>query len=362
MRNVLFVLVLVATLVGMNVGPVLAQTGPPMTPVETPTYVSPEFCTPEPADLDRVQSLMNDPLATPEGSIEDLPLIEDGEVVSDDDAVAVRELMVTMLACINADQPARFLSLFSDEFFHHASGDVADIVADAEEAESDEETVPLDEGYALVTESEVRRLEDGRYTYAVGGAWVSPETDLEQAQPDEIIQIVVNAGDGDMLIDDLRVADLNDPGDEPDCGDNCGEPEASTPVEGSNYSGWIMTADIAEEAAINFLQSGNEVVISGFAPTEEDVAEAESVLPFFLRQQERATENLIEQLPTYQRQYLGIETDEGRFLIINGFCDTVGIDPLTSVVVVEDGGDCFWHAVYDLETRTFERLLVNGES
>jgi hypothetical protein len=69
-----------------------------------------------------------------------------------------------------------------------------------------------------------------------------------------------------------------------------------------------------------------------------------------------------ESLDQYLRQYIGLETQDGRLLIINAFCDAVGADPASGVVTVEDGGDCFWYAVYNLSTGSFERLLVNGES
>ncbi len=77
--------------------------------------------------------------------------------------------------------------------------------------------------------------------------------------------------------------------------------------------------------------------------------------------------NLPKRLVPYYRQYLGI-TERGRRLIyINGFSAgdatqfTGGpYDWHRHAVVVEDGGDNFFHATYDPALRKVTRLLFNG--
>ena len=65
----------------------------------------------------------------------------------------------------------------------------------------------------------------------------------------------------------------------------------------------------------------------------------------------------------YYRQYLAVEINGKKMLVLNAICS---VDPDTDwrkhLVVVRDGGKCFWHAMYDLSTRKFSDLFVNGRA
>ncbi len=53
----------------------------------------------------------------------------------------------------------------------------------------------------------------------------------------------------------------------------------------------------------------------------------------------------------------------GRQIIYgNYFCDNMGKNWRQEFVFVFDGGDCFFQVEYDVESGTFIKLWVNGES
>jgi uridine kinase len=64
---------------------------------------------------------------------------------------------------------------------------------------------------------------------------------------------------------------------------------------------------------------------------------------------------------SYTYQYKTINSHE---LFINALCDTeYGKADLThEFVVVFDGGACYFQAIYNFKTKTFLKLVVNGEA
>jgi hypothetical protein len=64
----------------------------------------------------------------------------------------------------------------------------------------------------------------------------------------------------------------------------------------------------------------------------------------------------------HTRQYVGFLEDGQRKISINGFCDDMGYDWEHEPVVVDDGGDCFFTAVYDMETGALEWFTFNGDA
>ncbi len=343
---------------GIGGSAALAQSQPDLNPVDQVAYVSPERCTGDEADLERIAEISGDALATPDGTVEGQPLFEGDELANETDADAVRELTQTMLACINANDPLRFLSLFTDDFFRHYSADVVGII---EAAGTEEGTEPLDDGYALVYESAVYQLEDGRLIYAVALAWVEPDLVTDDVIATDLIQIAAIEIDGAWKIDELRAERFEDPNEEPDCGPNCATPDSEAGVEGEGYAGWIMPVEIAEASQPLFVWG--ETVTGFFEPTEAEIAEAENVFVLFLNQDDWAEDTgLLDSVSGHWRQYFGYETESGRLLVVNGFCDALGQNPAEQVIAVEDGGACFWYAIYNLDTHRWERISINGEA
>jgi hypothetical protein len=62
------------------------------------------------------------------------------------------------------------------------------------------------------------------------------------------------------------------------------------------------------------------------------------------------------------RQYYGTVEDGKQKILINGFCDAFDRNWYQESVFVLDGGDCYFHATYDVETDTIEGFYFNGNA
>ena len=67
-------------------------------------------------------------------------------------------------------------------------------------------------------------------------------------------------------------------------------------------------------------------------------------------------------LARIKRQYVGLMKNNRRVIFVNFFCTAYDIDWKTTVVAVEDGGDCFFTGVYDIDRAAFYDLRINGEA
>lgn len=65
----------------------------------------------------------------------------------------------------------------------------------------------------------------------------------------------------------------------------------------------------------------------------------------------------------YYRQYLAVQVNGKRRIYLNALC-SVDQDAnwRKRLIVVVDGGNCFWHAIYDPSTRIFSDLTINGRA
>jgi hypothetical protein len=60
------------------------------------------------------------------------------------------------------------------------------------------------------------------------------------------------------------------------------------------------------------------------------------------------------------RQYLGLVIDGDRKIYVNGFCDDMGRNWYAEYVAVDDGGDCFFGGMYNVDTAELEYFSFNG--
>ena len=99
-------------------------------------------------------------------------------------------------------------------------------------------------------------------------------------------------------------------------------------------------------------------------PSSEDIARLEGQLKPYLEGVGTPKAKVIAaKLGRYKRQYLGY-TDAGKKRIfVNSFChwkeDWFWRD---SVIIVKDGGTCFFRVHYDLSSSQFEQLEINGDA
>lgn len=132
------------------------------------------------------------------------------------------------------------------------------------------------------------------------------------------------------------------------------------PVAEPLYRGVIVSASNAP----SFIRAFSGGRADGYwTPHTEDVARLEAALTPFLRLAVNGrSPDLWQRLPEYTRQYVGIITGEREAILVNAFCDDLGIDWRTTPVAVLDGGDCFFQVTYDIASGAFSDLMVNGEA
>lgn len=96
-------------------------------------------------------------------------------------------------------------------------------------------------------------------------------------------------------------------------------------------------------------------------PKANQAINLEEDLPDYLRE---AAPDLLLDLDSYGRQYAGATGEDGRRLIFaNFFCDPESWDNWrTQLLIVMDGGDCYFQVLYDPAARTFVSLSINGEA
>jgi hypothetical protein len=100
-----------------------------------------------------------------------------------------------------------------------------------------------------------------------------------------------------------------------------------------------------------------------WTPAREDILRLESNVSIYLRETARdKAPDLERKLRFYKRQYAGIMRDGRRLVFCNYFCDAVGIDWVSKPVIILDSGDCFFQVEWDVATKTFSNLHINGSS
>ncbi len=107
-----------------------------------------------------------------------------------------------------------------------------------------------------------------------------------------------------------------------------------------------------------------------WTPSEADVAALEADLPAYLETAENQwlqdDPPIVERVPDYMRQYLGIVENKQQIVYANFFCTIDQINWHNEFVLVMDGGDCYFQVKYNPQTGEFfdfvcERpKLING--
>lgn len=64
----------------------------------------------------------------------------------------------------------------------------------------------------------------------------------------------------------------------------------------------------------------------------------------------------------HTRQYAGFMESGERKVSINGFRNAHAVDWRERPVLVDDGGECFFMAIYNVDTDELERFRFNGEA
>lgn len=105
--------------------------------------------------------------------------------------------------------------------------------------------------------------------------------------------------------------------------------------------------------------------IQSWEPTLGDINDLESKLPQIsaLSAEFHDPNRQIDDAREYFRQYLAVTIKGTDLIFVNALCR---LDPEVSrdwrkhLILVNDGGKCFWRATYNPSTHAFSDLVVNG--
>jgi len=124
----------------------------------------------------------------------------------------------------------------------------------------------------------------------------------------------------------------------------------------------IISKEQAEEMGI-----GSWLVESDdfWTPSENDILILEETIAEYLSQnstQFNRQPPVWERLSEYQRQFIGLTRNGSHIIYGNYFCNNLGINWRQDLVIVDDGGDCYFQVEYNVDRGMFIMLMVNGEA
>ncbi|NCU36630.1 hypothetical protein EOM75_11540 [Candidatus Falkowbacteria bacterium] len=73
--------------------------------------------------------------------------------------------------------------------------------------------------------------------------------------------------------------------------------------------------------------------------------------------------HFIIELDHYKRQYVPVINEKGEMEVwVNCFCGNWGINDRTNILIVEDGGNCYFNLKINLTKENYYDLMVNGNA
>ena len=254
----------------------------------------------------------------------------------------VEAVVGQVVACVNEGRIAAFLSLFTSGFLERHAAELGGTPDD------EPELVAADERLSLVRVADVTVLDNGRMAALV-------VIDQAEREAPELASVVTFAEvDGRLLIDGWQPVALSEGGD-------------ATPVSagwevvsGEGYEGVVVPVDRAPD-----VRFGMATEPSGYwLPDAGLIAELEAGLSGYLRSVDDERANaLAGKVEAYARQYAGLVVDGRAVVYVNALCESTSDDGrwTSELVVVEDGGDCYFQVWWEPATGEFRELHINGE-
>lgn len=138
-----------------------------------------------------------------------------------------------------------------------------------------------------------------------------------------------------------------------------GEPEKIKPPDGLNDKQAVLPAVERMEWAF-----GRNY--KTFTPTLDDIKAAESILLLCFNKEVSGTVNPFKgrKLEDYYRQFVcGVKENGDKIIYINCFCyviDEYFKNWKTNLIMVDDGGNCFFNVKANLTKNEYYELMVNG--
>jgi hypothetical protein len=344
--SIVAILVLFTLTLIVPIGSVSAQDATPVVQTATPIAIPASECTVEPRTLAALNEIVTEAdIASATADLGPVPYVKPEGTPADADTTAgVTTTVRQLVACVNAGDYLRFLALFSNDALRRYSAAMGFPIPPDDDILTPDPSI--NEQVVLAGIEDILVLADGRVSLVVH---IPNQEDTGEADQDVAAHLILVQQGDRWLIDELNpIAPPED------------QPLTWTPVSGAGYDGVIVDALTAADFA-RWL-TGQET-IGSWEPSPENIAALEAALPTFLATAPQATDRLRQDLANYKRQYAGIvDSDNRQVILVNAFCDTVGIDWQSQPVIVEDGGDCFFQVTYDPLAGTFSGLSVNGEA
>jgi hypothetical protein len=100
-----------------------------------------------------------------------------------------------------------------------------------------------------------------------------------------------------------------------------------------------------------------------WTPTEKDIQKLENVLMDFLKQNPARNGKIVD-LNNYGRQYIGCTRKNRKVIYLNAFCHPEREKERwkNQLIIVQDGGACYFQVYFIPETSQFVDLNYNGEA
>lgn len=131
----------------------------------------------------------------------------------------------------------------------------------------------------------------------------------------------------------------------------CANPAASDPLI------TIFPASATQAVALH------EWTAPFWEPSNRQISKLELALPEYLLRNSPIGKIPSDNFKSYGRQYFGISQNGKKLIYLNAFCDPERFARRkTDLVRVLDGGSCYFHVLYDPETKTFSDVNYNGEA
>ena len=129
---------------------------------------------------------------------------------------------------------------------------------------------------------------------------------------------------------------------------------------------------------LNLVEWLKDSISHSFQSTETDYRNAEEILLKGLKSERERNSFILDSINirNYYRQYVFFNKTNGDSMVyINGFCELLKqpvdscntiiwkpIDWKKTIVIVDDGGDCYWSILINLTKKNFDFFMINGEA
>ncbi len=115
--------------------------------------------------------------------------------------------------------------------------------------------------------------------------------------------------------------------------------------------------------SVNAAESWIKVAGGKWDPSPQMLTNLKTQIESYVRSQAKAQNRELRQWKDYTFQYQGQEEKGRKFIFINALCRPNHQQALDKqIIVILDGGSCFFNLKYDPKRKVFFDLFINGEA